>query len=151
MRYRFCLVSDTQKKRGELYLESETSFFSLLFFTGSQGSKNWRRTPQHDAIFLTNTKNIKTRIGFMFPFRVCFFTSQGDDSSKWFAFLGFSWTLVDAPSQVKLNAQLQLMLEMCSFTGEGKGKILSRKSKILIKGVVSGWWLVPGSLEHYCQ
>ena len=29
--------------RVKLYVTSETNFFSLLVFTGSQGSKNWRR------------------------------------------------------------------------------------------------------------
>ena len=43
----------------ELYLNSETNFFSLLVFTGSQGSKNWRRARHHDAIFLMKPKRYK--------------------------------------------------------------------------------------------
>ena len=105
----------------KLYLKSETNFFSLLVFTGSQGSKNWRRARHHHTSFLMETKNQK-HISFLFPFRVWFFTSQGDGSSMWFSFLGFSCTLIKAPSQVKLDAQLQLMLEMCSLTEEGNGK-----------------------------
>ena len=36
--------------RLKLYLKSETNFFSLLVFTGSQGSKNWRAR-HHGAMF----------------------------------------------------------------------------------------------------
>ena len=46
--------------RLKLYLKSETNFFSLLVFTGSQGSTKWRRARHHHAIFLTKTKEIKT-------------------------------------------------------------------------------------------
>tara|TARA_B100000459_G_C8578321_1_gene202008 strand:- start:1003 stop:1293 length:291 start_codon:yes stop_codon:yes gene_type:complete len=46
--------------RVKLYLKSETNFFSLQVFTGSQGSKKWRRARHHHAIFLTKTKKIKT-------------------------------------------------------------------------------------------
>ena len=45
--------------RVKLYLKSETNFFSLLVFTGSQGSKNWRRARHHDATFLMKTKRYK--------------------------------------------------------------------------------------------
>ena len=45
--------------RVKLYLKSETNFFSLLVFTGSQGSKNWRRARHHDAIFVMETKRYK--------------------------------------------------------------------------------------------
>ena len=42
--------------RVKLYLKSETNFFSLQVFTGSQGSKKWRRARHHHAMFLTKTK-----------------------------------------------------------------------------------------------
>ena len=42
--------------RVKLYLKSETNFFSLLVFTGSQGSKNRRRAHHHDATFMMKTK-----------------------------------------------------------------------------------------------
>ena len=45
--------------RVKLHLKSETDFFSLLVFTGSQGSKNWRRARHHDATFLMKTKRHK--------------------------------------------------------------------------------------------
>ena len=45
----------------ELYLNSETNFFSLLVFTGSQGSKKWRRARHHDATFMMKTKRYKKR------------------------------------------------------------------------------------------
>ena len=44
----------------KLHFKSETNFFSLLVFTGSQGSRNWRRARHHHAIFLTKTNNLKT-------------------------------------------------------------------------------------------
>ena len=46
--------------RLKLYLKSETNFFSLQVFTGSQGSKKWRRARHHHAIFMTKTNNLKT-------------------------------------------------------------------------------------------
>ena len=57
--------------RLKLYLKSETNFFSLQVFTGSQGSKKWRRARHHHAIFLTKTKNQKN-IFFFFLFTFCF-------------------------------------------------------------------------------
>ena len=57
--------------RVKLYLKSETNFFSLQVFTGSQGSKKWRRARHHHAIFLTKTKNQKN-ILFFFLFTFCF-------------------------------------------------------------------------------
>ena len=53
--------------RVKLHLKSETNFFSLQVFTGSQGSKKWRRARHHHATFLTKTKNPKTE-SFSFSF-----------------------------------------------------------------------------------
>ena len=52
----------------ELYLNSETNFFSLLVFTGSQGSKNWRRARHHDATFMMKTKRYKKEDDTLFFF-----------------------------------------------------------------------------------
>ena len=54
--------------RVKLYLKSETNFFSLLVFTGSQGSKNWRRARHHDATFVMKTKRYIKRIPTFFCF-----------------------------------------------------------------------------------
>ena len=58
--------------RVKLYLKSETNFFSLLVFTGSQGSKNWRRARHHDATFVRKTKRYKTEYD-----TLCFVLSAG--------------------------------------------------------------------------
>ena len=42
--------------QGHLYLKYETNYFSLLVFTGSRGSKNWRRARHHVATFVRKTK-----------------------------------------------------------------------------------------------
>ena len=52
--------------RVKLYLKSETNSCSLLFSTGSQGSKNWRRARHHDAIFLMKPKRYKRKCDHVF-------------------------------------------------------------------------------------
>ena len=54
--------------RAKLYLKSETNFFSLLVFTGSQGSKNCRRARHHDATFMMKTKRCKKEDDTLFLF-----------------------------------------------------------------------------------
>ena len=54
--------------RVKLYLKSETNFFSLLVFTGSQGSENWRRARHDDATFVMKTKSYKKEVDTLFSF-----------------------------------------------------------------------------------
>ena len=85
----------------ELYLNSETNFFSLLVFTGSQDPKNWRRARHHDATFLMKTKRHKEEDdNLFFPF-AWLVASQKETATIDFSFWGFSWNLVRDPLQGK--------------------------------------------------
>ena len=67
--------------RVKLYIKSETNFFSLLVFTGSQGSKNWRRARHHDAIFLMEAKRYKRKYDDS-SFSICLVGSLPDGGSN---------------------------------------------------------------------
>ena len=87
--------------RIKLYLKSETNFFSLLVFTGSQGSKNWRRARHHDATFLMKTKRHKEDDDNLFFSFAWLVASQKETATIDFSFWSFSWNLVGDPLQGK--------------------------------------------------
>ena len=99
--------------RIKLYLKSETNFFSLLVFTGSQGSKNWRRARHHDAIFLMKPKRYKRKCDHVF-----FFYLLGWWPPRWrqqpesFLFRVSPGTLSDTPCRANLNSKLQPAFEI---------------------------------------
>ena len=117
----------------------------FLLAHGAQKTGGARATTT--LFFWRKRKTLKKKkeISCFLLFAFVFSTSQGDDSSKWFSFLSFSWTLIITPSQVKLNALIQLMLEMCSLTEEGNGK----NSAIKIKDFNQGCWpqIMPSSAK----
>ena len=98
--------------RVKLYLKSETNFFSLLVFTGSQGSKNWRRARHHDATFMMKTKRYKKEDDTLLFFPCWAGGLPSRESNHWFFFLGFSWNLVRDPCRANLNSKLQPAFEI---------------------------------------
>ena len=87
--------------RLKLYLKSETNFFSLQVFTGSQGSKNWRRARHHDATFLMKTKRHKEDDDNLFCSFAWLVASQKETATIDFSFWSFAWNLVRDPLQGK--------------------------------------------------
>ena len=74
-----------KKMRVKLYLKSETICFPYWFLLAHRAQKTGgaRATT---TLFFWRKRKTKKHISFLFPFRVWFFTSQGDGSSMWFLF-----------------------------------------------------------------
>ena len=98
--------------RVKLYLKSETNFFSLLVFTGSQGSKNWRRARHHDATFLTKTKRDKEDDDNLFFLLLGWWPLMWRQPPLTFLFGVSPGTWSETPCRANLNSELEPALEI---------------------------------------
>ena len=134
--------------RVKLYLKSETNFFSLLVFTGSQGSKNWRRTRHHDATFVMKTKrHIKNDTNI---FLFCLLGAPQDgDSNLWFFFLGF---LLE-PGQRPLAGQtlIQNFNQLFRYRNTCIKQVSPKTKNLQMKNQRFQFWRLSADYDIICQ
>ena len=137
-------MKNWKKFESKLYLQSETNFFSLLVFTGSQGSKNWRRARHHDATFVMKTKRHIKTIPTVFLFCLLGAPPRWRQQPLIFLFRVSPGTWSETPCRANLNSKLQPAFQIPKHlhqAGEPKNeKPPNEKSKISILEVVRRLW-----------